>query len=378
MIATTRPEISVSEPTLYVACELGKQEWKLAMTSGFGVDPWLRTVTSGDLGAVQRAVMAGRQRFSLAPAAPVVSCYEAGRDGFWIHRALTQLGIGNRVVDSASIEVNRRARRAKTDRLDALKLVRMLVRVCCGERRVWSEVRVPSVAAEAARQVSRERTALTQEQTRLRNQMGGWLAVWGCERPRRRQPGWWTTVRDWAGAALPPEVQARLARAEARLAVLEAQIAALEAQQQAAVTTAAPASALRQLVRLKGVATTSASVLVDEGLVWRAFRNRRQIGGLLGFAPTPYDSGESQREQGISGAGNARLQSISIQLAWNWVRWQPDSALTRWYRQRFGDGKRARRIGIVAVARKLLIALWRYVTSGVVPVGAVLKSVSVA
>lgn len=260
MIATTRPESSVSEPTLSVACELGKQEWKLAMTSGFGVDPWLRTVASGDLDAVQRAVTAGRQRFNLASAAPVVSCYEAGRDGFWMHRALTQLGIGNRVVDSASIEVNRRARRAKTDRLDALKLVRMLVRVCCGERRVWSEVRVPSVAAEAARQVSRERTALTQEQTRLRNQIGGWLAVWGCERPRRRPPGWWTTVRDWAGAALPPEVQARLARAEARLAVLEAQSADLETQQQAAVTTAAPTSALPQLVRLKGVATTSASV----------------------------------------------------------------------------------------------------------------------
>ena len=140
-------------------------------------------------------------------------------------------------------------------------------------------------------------------------------------------------------------MQARLARAEARLAVLEAQIAALEAQQQAAVTAAAPTSALRQLVRLKGVATTSASVLLDEGLVWRAFRNRRQIGGLLGFAPTPYDSGESQREQGISRAGNARLQSISIQLAWNWVRWQPASALTQWYRGAFGHGQ-TRRAGL--------------------------------
>ena len=127
-------------------------------------------------------------------------------------------------------------------------------------------------------------------------------------------------------------------------------------------------------MRLKGVATTSASVLLDEGLVWRAFRNRRQIGGLLGFAPTPYNSGESERDQGISGAGNARLQSISIQLAWNWVRWQPESGLTRWYRERFGDRKRARRIGIVAVARKLLIALWRYVTTGAVPTGAVLKA----
>ena len=276
-------------------------------------------------------------------------------------------------MDSASIEVNRRARRAKTDRIDALKLVRMLVRVCYGEQRVWSEVRVPTVADEAARQVSRERTALTQDQTRLVNQMRGWLATWGATLPSRRRESWWTTVRDWAGAALPGEVQARLARAEARLRYLEAQIAELEGQQAAAVTAAAPTTALRRLLQLKGVATTSASVLLDEGLVWRAFRNRREIGGLLGFAPTPHDSGESEREQGISRAGNTRLQAISIQLAWNWVRWQPHSVLTRWYQANFGKGARARRIGIVAVARKLVIALWRYVTTGVVPAGAIVK-----
>jgi transposase len=372
MIATTRPEMSVNEPTLYVAFELGKKDWKLAMTSGLGIDPRLWTVRSGNWAAVERAITEGRARFGLGAGAAVVSCYEAGRDGFWIHRALLQRGLRNRVVDSASIEVNRRARRAKTDRLDALKLVRMLVRVCCGERRVWSEVHVPTIAAEAARQVSRERTALTQEQTRVINQMRGWLATWGAALPRRTGP-WWTTVRDWAGAALPREVQGRLKRAEARLAVVERQIAALEVEQQAALTLAAPASALRQLVQLKGVATTSASVLLDEGLVWRAFRNRRQIGGFLGFAPTPYNSGESVREQGISRAGNRRLQSISIQLAWNWVRWQPTSALTQWYRAHFGMGKRARRIGIVAVARRLVIALWRYVTAGVVPPGAILK-----
>ena len=177
MIATTRPEISVSEPTLYVAFELGKKEWKLAMTSGFGVTPWVRTVAGGDLRAVEGALRHGRVRFGLPVHAPALSCYEAGRDGFWIHRALTHLGVCNRVVDSASIEVNRRARRAKTDRLDVLKLVRMLVRVCYGEQKVWSEVAVPTVADEAARQVSRERTALTQEQTRLINQMRGWLAT---------------------------------------------------------------------------------------------------------------------------------------------------------------------------------------------------------
>ncbi len=373
MIALTRPELSVSEPTLYVAFELSKKDWKLAMTSGFGVTPWLRTVASGDLGGVERALRQGRRRFGVATQAPVVSCYEAGRDGFWIHRALTQVGITNRVVDSASIEVNRRARRAKTDRLDALKLVQMLVRVCYGERRVWREVQVPTVADEAARQVSRERTDVRHAQTRVINQMRGWLTTWGATLPSRRRRDWWATVRDWAGAALPREVQARLARAEARLAVLEGQIAELDAQQQAAVTAAAPASALHQLVQLKGVATTSASVLLDEGLVWRAFRNRRQIGGLLGFAPTPYTSGESAQEQGISRAGNKRLQVTSIQLAWTWVRWQPHSPLTQWYRERFAHGTRARRIGIVAVARKLLIALWRYVTTGVVPAGAILK-----
>ena len=372
MTATRALIESVSDPTLYVAFELGKKDWKLAMTSGFGMQPWLRTVPSGDWRAVQGALTQGRARFGLVSTARVVSCYEAGRDGFWIHRALLAQDIVNRVVDSASIEVKRRARRAKTDRLDALKLVTMLVRVCLGEARVWSEVRVPTVAAEAARQVSRERTGLTQDQTRLVNQMRGWLATWGATLPTRRPAGWWTTVRDWAGEPVPLEVQERLARADARLHMIEAQITELERQQQAAV--AAPAAqAVRQLVQLKGVATTSASVLLDEGLLWRAFRNRRQIGGLLGFAPTPYASGASQHEQGISRAGNARLQCISIQLAWNWVRWQPQSALTQWYQANFGKGKRARRIGIVAVARKLVIALWRYVTQAIVPAGAIVK-----
>jgi len=375
MIAAARSDVSVNESILYVSFELGKKEWKLAMTSGFGMQPWLRTVVGGDLGAVERAIRSGRQRFGLPVTARVISCYEAGRDGFWIHRALRALGIENRVVDSASIEVNRRARRTKTDRIDALKLVMMLVRVCCGEQRVFAEVRVPSAEAEAARHRSRERSALVQERTRLRNQIGSWLATCGCRvtARRRQQATWWTSVRDWAAAPLPPEVQARIARAEARLAVVAEQIATLDASQTATVRQAEPGSALARLVQLKGVATTSASVLVDEGVVWRAFANRRQIGGLLGFAPTKYDSGESERDQGISRAGNKRLQSVMVQLAWGWVHWQRQSALTRWYQERFGRGKRARRVGIVALARKLLIALWRYATAGVLPAGAVLK-----
>jgi transposase len=326
------------------------------------------------LAAVARTIARARARFGLPASAPVMSCYEAGRDGFWIHRALTQLGISNVVVDSASIEVNRRARRAKTDRIDAVKLVARLVRACYGDREGWREVRVPSTADEAARQVSRERTALTQEQTRLINQMRGWLATWGCALPGKRAGAWWTMVHDWAGAPLPAQVQARLTRADARWTMIATQVAALEAQQQQATATAPADSALGRLVQLRGVATTGASVLLDEGLVWRAFQNRREIGGILGFAPTPYDSGDSKHEQGISRAGNARLQGVSIQLAWNWVRWQPDSPLTGWYRETFaGGGKSARRRGIVAVARKLVIALWRYATTGVVPAGAILK-----
>jgi len=376
MTAATRPELSVSEPTVYVAFELSAKQWKLAMTSGFGVAPWLRTVPAGDLAAVARAIAQARKRLALPPSAPALSCYEAGRDGFWIHRALTAQGIASRIVDSASIEVNRRARRAKTDRLDALKLVAMLVRVCQGECGVWREVRVPSVAEEAARHVSRERTALTQEQTRLINQLRGWLTTWGCTLPARRRDGWWTTVRDWAGAPLPAPLQARLERAHGRWVALEAQIAAVDAQQTAATAAAAPASALGRLVQVKGVGTTSAAVLLDEGLVWRAFRNRRELGGILGFAPTPYQSGDRRHEQGISRAGNHRLQGVSVQLAWQWVRWQPDSPITQWYQARFAAGSsRLRRIGIVAVARRLLIALWRYATTGVMPAGAILKRV---
>ena len=172
--------------------------------------------------------------------------------------------------------------------------------------------------------------------TRIVNQVRSWLATYGTRLPGRRGEGWWTAVRDWAGAALPAAVQARLARAHGRLTVLATQLRDLAAGQQAAVDTAAADSALGRLVRLKGVATLSASVLLDEGLAWRGLRNRREVGGLLGFAPVPYQSGAQARDQGISRAGNARLRAISIQLAWGWLRWQPLSALTQWYQQRFG------------------------------------------
>jgi transposase len=181
-------------------------------------------------------------------------------------------------------------------------------------------------------------------------------------------------VRDWSGAALPASLQQRLAHAQARLALLEAQIAELEQQQRAGVAEADAATGLARLVQLKGIATTSASVLVDEGLLWRAFRNRREVGGLLGFRPVPHQSGDAARDVGIDRAGNKRWRSIMVQLAWGWLHWQPMSALTQWYQRRFAEGgSRARRIGIVALARKLFIALWRYATTGVAPEGAIVK-----
>lgn len=374
MTATTRPEWSVSEPTLYVGFELSQETWKLALTSGMAATPLLRTVAPGDRAALLRVCAEARRRLGLPAGARVVSCYEAGRDGFWIHRWLTTLAVQNRVVDSASIEVSRRAKRAKTDRLDALKLVAMLVRVCHGERGVWREVTVPTAEAEATRHGSRERARLVQDRTALRNQVRSWLVTGGTAMPRDAHGAWWMTVRDWADQPLSATLQGRIARAAARLALLDAQIAELDAAQVARVDTAPAGSPAQRLVALKGVATTSATTLLDEGLVWRAFRNRREIGALLGFSPTPFASGAVQHEQGISRAGNARLQSTMIQLAWQWVRWQPWSPLTQWFHAHFGPGRRPRKVGIVAVARKLLIALWRWTTQGIVPAGALLKA----
>lgn len=375
MRATVRSTVSVNECVLFVAFELAKRQWKLAMSSGFGVAAIIRTVSAGDWRGVELALAAARRHFGLAAETAVVSCYEAGRDGFWIHRALLARGITNRVVDSSSIDVKRRARRMKTDRIDAVKLVQMLIRVWAGEAGVWSEVRVPTLAVEAARHESREQRALTHEQTRLMNQLRSWLATMGTRLPTKRPEGWWTTVRDWADAPLPEAVQQRLARVEARLRLVGEQLAAIDAAQRTAVQRAPATSAVRRLVQLKAIATRSASVLIEEGLVWREFRNRRQLGGLLGFAPLKYESGETSRDQGVSRAGNDRLQATMVQLAWGWVHWQPESALTRWYLARFGTGKRARKVGIVALARKLLIALWRWVSAGILPEGAVLKTV---
>ena len=375
MTATTHPQSgSVSEAPLYVAFDLGKSTWTVAMTTGLGVEPWVRSMRAGAWNELERLVALARSRWGLSARSPVLSCYEAGRDGFWIHRALIAQGVRNRVVDSASIEVNRRARRTKTDRIDARKLVVLLVRVALGDTQAWREVFVPSVAAESARHATRERHALLKEQTALVNQMRGWLTTWGMTLPSRRRATWWAQLRDWTGAPLPEPVQQRLARAAERLTLVRTQLRTLTRLATAAVQAAAPTSAAGRLMQVRGVGLRVTTTLLGEGLEWRGFTNRRQVGAMLGFAPTHASSGELQRDQGISHAGNRRWQGTMVQCAWSWLRLQPTSALTQWYVARFGTGKRARRIGIVALARKLLIAFWRLATQGLVPAGARLKA----
>jgi transposase len=364
--------------TLYLAFELGEIEWKLGFTIGLGQSPRRRTIKAGDREALEREIGLAKQRFGLPEEARVLSCYEAGRDGFWLHRYLVSQAVENLVVDSASIEVNRRAKRAKTDRLDVKKLVTMLIRYDSGEQKVWCVVHVPSVEAEDNRHLHRALKTFKSDRTRHVNRLKGLLVGQGVrlavkanflERVER--------VRLWNGEPIPPGLQARLQREFAGFQFVDGQIKALEAERRQLLRTSEDPSVeqVRRLLRLRGIGENSAWLFVMEFFAWREFRTRRQVGGLAGLTPTPYQSGEQSREQGISKAGNSPVRSIAIEIAWGWLRHQPDSELTLWFQKRFGHGsKRLRKIGIVAVARKLLIALWRYLEYGEIPAGAQLKA----
>ena len=366
--------------TLHLAFDLGNSRWQLAFATTVALAPRLRTVAARDLATLEAEIAAAKTRFGLPPDTPVVTCYEAGRDGFWLHRALTARGLTNVVVDSASIGQNRRARRAKSDRLDATALVRLLLRHHAGERGVWSVLHVPSAEEEDRRHLHRELFTLTRERTRQVNRITGLLALHGVVLPRLRGlPARPPAVAGADGAPLPDGVTARLAREWTRLRAVQRDLLDLRAERRRllASDTAAADPLLRmvaQLQALKGVGEVSAWRYAVEFFSWRQFRNRRQIGALAGLTATPRESGDVSRELGISKAGNARIRALAIELAWSWVRRQPGSALSRWYRTRFASGgARQRRIGIVAVARKLLIALWRYLETGVLPEGALLK-----
>lgn len=368
-----------SDPTLYLAMELSNREWKLAF--GDGRQERQVTIPARDQARLRQAIAQAKAKLGLPADAPIYSCYEAGRDGFWIHRLLEKIGVVNLVVDSASIEVNRRQRRAKTDRLDAQKLLTMLLRYrLYGEKALWSVVRVPSEADEARRRHHRNEERLKKERQQHLVRMKSLLVLNGVNVPRL--PKDWRAVRDWDGRPLPAEVLRELEQEQARLDIVVSQLKELEEARAQRLRTArkeeaAPAAerwALK-LAELNGVGEDTAWKLAHEFFGWREFQNRRQVGSAAGLTGSPYSSGDSQREQGISKAGNARVRHLMTELAWRWLRFQSGSELARWYERRFGAGtKRMRRVGIVALARKLLVALWRYGAQGVIPQGVLIKA----
>lgn len=374
---TRREEGTVRGPVLHVALELDEKSWKLAFTPGLGQQPRLREVRPRDVAALLREVGEASRRFGLREGVRVVSCYEAGRQAFWLHRWLVAQGIENQVVDSASIEVNRRARRAKSDKLDATKLVQMLVRYVAGERKVWSVVRVPSVEAEDARHLHRELGTLKRDRARLTNRIKGLLATQGVRLGVRRDfPMRLDRVRLWEGSPLPEGLKARVLRTWEQRQELGWRIRALEAERRALLrrSKARHVEQVRQLMRLRGIGENSAWLFVTEAFGWREFRNRREVAGYVGLTPTPYQSGHTDREQGISKAGNKHVRWMAVQVAWGWLRYQPRSELTRWYYRRFDHSARMRKIGIVGLARRLLVELWRYLETGALPEGAELSA----
>jgi transposase len=377
MEEATRGTQYTIERSLYLAFELSKAKWKLGFSTGLGQNPRRRTVDAVDLLALRQEIEAAKRRFGLAADAPVKSCYEAGRDGFWLHRYLLEQEIENLVVDSASIEVDRRAKRAKTDRIDVEKLLNMLIRYHSGEETVWRVVHVPSIEEEDLRHLHRQLLSFKVDRTRYICRIKGLLATQGVNAPIHVNfLDTLAAARMWDGTPLPSGLCTRVEREYASLRYVEQQIKELEAERDELIATSEHPSIekVRQLMKLRAIGPNSAWLFVMEFFGWRRFRNRREVGGLSGLTPTPYQSGEESREQGISKAGNRPVRAMAIEIAWCWLRYQPDSELTLWFYEKFGNGgKRMRKVGIVALARKLLVALWRYLETGEIPAGAQLK-----
>src|SRR5918997_567249 len=376
--ATHNRQDTTPEATLFVAFELSEKTWKLGFTIGHGQKPRERTVSARQQERVLDEIAQAKRRLGLPERAPVVSCYEAGREGFWLHRFLQGHGITNHVVDSSAIEVNRRRRRAKSDGLDVRKLLSMLMRYHHGERQVWQVVKVPSVEAEDQRHLHRDLETLKRERASTTTRIKGLLSSQGIRLASlNKLPEQLDILRLWDGSPIPPGLRRRVLRVYAHHQFLSEQIAAVEAERRARLQTSSEVSIekVHQLMLRKGIGINGAWLLVMEFFGWREFKNRWEVGGLAGFTPTPYQSGESAREQGISKSGNRHVRWMTTELAWSWLRFQPDSVLSVWFRERFGSGgKRLRRIGIVAGGRQLLIALWRFLETGALPAGAVLKN----
>jgi len=378
--ATGQPQYT-SGPFLFLAFELDDRGWKLGFTTGLGRRSRKRSIAPRDLDALKTEISLAKKRFGLLAAAHVFSCYEAGREGFWLHRYLVAQGIENLLVDAASIEVKQRRRRLKTDQVDLDKLLRMLVRHHAGEKDVWSIVHVPSVEAEERRHLHRERWTLSDERTSHINRIKGLLASQGIHLSVKKDfPESLQAARIWDGSPLPSRLVSRLLREYARMQLVQLQMEQVEQEQAESLRSSDDPSVaiVRHLMRLKAIGVHTAWPLAMELFSWRKFHNRREIGGLLGLASVPYQSGDTSQDQGMSKTGNGRLRALTIEMAWSWLRFQPESELSHWYQERFGrGGRRLRKIGAVALARKLLIALWRYLEEGEIPEGARLKPMKI-
>ncbi len=381
MQPTRKGHFTPAEDILAVALELSSGAWKMAFQDGKHETPAIRTVCSEiackRLIEVVQEIAKIKKKWGLSADVRTVVLYEAGQDGFWIQRALSKIGYETLICDPGSIPVERHARRAKTDRLDAIKLVLCLRAWLRGEHDRMHVIRIPKVEDEAQRQLSRDRGELVKERGQHRDRMrkllrtvGCWESVEGDVGKRLKQGEY----RCQDGAKLPAEMYARLERECERLALVEQQLAHLE-EELAQQLPEGTQQRIDSLQRLKAVGAVGATRLVLE-LFWRRFDNRRQVGACVGLVPQPYDSGESRIDQGISKQGNRRVRSLLIEMAWFWLRYQPTSAIAKWYVQRTsgsGQNKRGKRSAIVAVARRLVIALWRYLEQGVIPEGAILK-----
>lgn len=376
-------EMHIETPRCLFAIELSKKSWVIGFVTPLSLKISRRILSGGDWKGLLKLIEEVRTRVSRETGRTVeaMSCYEAGYDGFWLHRLLEAHGIRNYVIDPASLQMDRRARSVKTDRIDTERLLRSLMAYLRGEPKVWSVVRAPSVAEEDARRLHRERDRLISERVRHVNRIKGLCALHGIYdyQPLRPQAmARLEQLRTAQGASLPPRLKAEIKRELQRLELVVEMIATLEAERDAIVedeaSTHINAKKIRDLHKLKAIGPEFAAVLVGE-IFHRTFNNRRQLASYVGYAPSPFQSGNVARDQGISKAGNCKGRTTGIELAWLWLRYQPGSDLSVWFRTRVGDTKgRIRRIAIVALARKLLVALWRYLETGLVPRGAVFKS----
>ena len=368
---TLQMKRTTNDPALYLSMELSEKSWGLLFSDGQQLSA--HNVKVGDVAGVLTHAKSSIKRFGLPAKAQLIVCQEAGRDGFWIHRALEAAGAKSFVVDATSIEVDRRLRRAKTDRLDAERLMRLLIRYCGGETQALRVVRVPSEQEEDARRDGRERDRLVHERTGHICRIKALLVLHGV---RDVELDLLEEVTCANGKALPPRLLKELEREYARLALINVQLKEIEKERKEMLLEKPSklTTSITTLMTLRGIGPQAAWLFSEEFFGWRAFDNRRQVGSAAGLVSMPFNSGHGERDQGISKAGNKRVRTMAVQLAWCWLRWQPDTAISKWFRKKFETTKRSKRVGIVAVARKLLIALWRLLKTGEVPTGAVMTA----